>query len=601
MVTSRHRVLGGLLAGVIVIAGGGWAVGTRLRSPADEAALRQPPKPSLITSPVVRRKLTSTVAVSGTLAYGSPLPVTLAGVVGGAAEAQRVTRAPRPGKIAEGSVLMEVNGRPVFALRGKVPMHRTMTPGATGTDIRQLQAALRRLGFGAPSSGVFDSATTAAVQRWYAKRGYAAQEPDLTAKQTREQLRQAVQAAEETLLTDRKTLDAGRDVLPLRLKLDNAREDLRAAEDALEKEDSADLTPEETHQVEDLRRAVRAGEEEVLAAEQALTAARSPQTLPTAKPEAAPPTPKPEAALPTAKPEDRRLLELRVSNARQNLESARTALDAFGDQASAGKEKRLGELRRAVRLGQETVAVAEQALRQARQNSPLQLKVTNGGKNVASARSILAEYLKTYGIGIPPGEIVFLPALPARLDKAEVKPGDAAEGKVATVTSSAFAVTGSVESREAKLLRKGMEATLETADETRFPAVLSATGDAARPAEAEEKAGGAGATGVSDEELGSVPVLLTPTVTKGLRGLVGAPVTVKISVGATENAVLTVPVAAVVTSANGRPRVQVELPGGDKTGDVEVRTGLTADGTVEVTPVKPGALKEGDRVVVSGA
>ncbi|MEV6864031.1 peptidoglycan-binding protein [Streptosporangium subroseum] len=599
MVTSRHRVLGGLVAGVVLIAGGGWAIGTRLRSPADEAALRQPPKPSLITSPVVRRKLTSTVAVSGTLAYGSPLPVSLAGVVGGGAEAQRVTRAPRPGRIAEGSVLMEVNGRPVFALRGRVPMHRTMAPGSTGADVRQLQAALRRLGFGAPSTGVFDSATTSAVQRWYAKRGYVAQEPDLTAKQTREQLRQAVQTAEEALLTDRETLDAGRDVRPLRLKLDNAREDLRAAEDALEKEDSANLTPEETRQLEDLRRTVRAGEEEVLAAEQALTAARSPQPLPTAKPEETLPTPKPETAPPTAKPEeDRRLLELRASNARQNLESARTALASFGDQAGAGRERRLEELRRAVRLGRESVATAEQALRQARQNSPLQLKVANGGKNVASARSILAEYMKTYGIGIPPGEIVFLPSLPARLDKAEVKPGDAVEDKVATVTSAAFAVTGSVESREAKLLRKGMRATLETADETRFPAVLSATGDSARPAEPEEKAGGAGA---SDEKLGSVPVLLTPTVTKGLKELIDMPVTVKISVGATESAVLTVPVAAVVTSADGRPRVQVELPGGgDQTGDVEVRTGLTADGTVEVTPVKPGALKEGDRVVVSG-
>ncbi|AWS46798.1 peptidoglycan-binding protein [Streptosporangium sp. 'caverna'] len=594
-------MLGGLVAGVVLIAGGGWAVGTRLRSPADEAALRQPPKPSLITSPVVRRKLTSTVAVSGTLAYGSPFPVALAGVVGGAAEAQRVTRAPHPGRIAEGSVLMEVNGRPVFALRGKVPMHRTMTPGATGADVRQLQAALRRLGFGAPGTGVFDSATTSAVQRWYAKRGYAAQEPDLTAKQTREQLRQAVQTAEETLLTDRKALEAGRDVLPLKLKLGNAREDLRAAEDALEEEDSADLTPEETRQLEDLRRAVRTGEEEVLAAEQALTAARSPQTLPTAKPEATPPTPGPEATPPTAESEDRRLLELRVSNARQNLESARTTLSDFADQASAGKEKRLGELRRAVRLGRETVAVAEQALRQARQNSPLRLKVTNGGKNVASARAILAEYLKTYGIGVPPGEIVFLPSLPARLDKVGVKPGDAVEGEVATVTSAAFAVTGSVESREAKLLRRGMKATLETADETRFPAVLSATGDAARPAEADGKTEGAGAAGVADEKLDSVPVLLTPTVVKGLRELVGAPVTVKISVGATDNAVLTVPVAAVVTSADGRPRVQVELPGGDKTGDVEVRTGLTADGTVEVTPVKPGTLKEGDRVVVSGA
>ncbi|MBB4937580.1 peptidoglycan hydrolase-like protein with peptidoglycan-binding domain [Streptosporangium album] len=588
--TSRQRVLSGIVAGVVVIAGAGWAVGTRLRSPADEAASRRPPRPSLVTSPVVRKKLTSTVAVSGTLAYGSPLPVTLAGVVGGTAENQRVTRAPRPGKITEGSVLMEVNGRPVFALRGKVPMHRTMAAGTAGADVKQLQTALRRLGFGAPVTGVFDSATTVAVQRWYAKRGYVAQEPDLTAKQTREQLRQAVQTAEETLLTDRKALDAGRDVKPLKLKLDNARQDLRAAENALEGEDATDLTPEETRQLETLRQAVRTAEEEVLAAEQALAAAQSPP---------APPTPKPEQTPAPAKPEaDTRLLETKVYNARQNLESAHAALAAFADEAGLNKGKRLAELRKAVRLAKEAVVTAEQALRQARQDSPLRLKIANGSKNVASAKAILAEYLKTYGIGIPPGEIAFLPALPARLDKASVKPGDTVGDKVATVTSSAFAVTGSVETKEAKLLRKGMKATLETADGTTFRAVLSATGEAAKPADEEKKDEGAGA---ADDNLGSVPVLLTPTVTKGLREQIGASVTVKISVGATGGAVLTVPVAAVVTSADGRPRVQVELPGGgDKVKDVEVKTGLTADGDVEVTPVKPDGLKEGDRVVVSG-
>ncbi|MER5320835.1 peptidoglycan-binding protein [Streptosporangium roseum] len=574
MVRSRRRVLSGIVAGVVVIAGAGWAVGTRLRSPADEAALRQPPRPSLITSPVVRQKLTSTIAVSGTLAYGSPLPVSLAGVVGGTAEAQRVTRAPRPGRIVEGSVLMEVNGRPVFALRGKVPMHRTMAPGTTGADVRQLQTALRRLGFGAPVTGVFDSATTAAIQRWYAKRGYAAQEPDLTAKQTREQLRQAVQTAEEALFTDRKTLDAGRDVMPLKLKLANAREDLRTAEGALEGEESTDLTPEETRRLEDLRRAVRAAEEETLTAEQALAAA------------------KPE--------DDRRLLEMKASNARQNLESAQAALSGFGEQAGADREKRLEELRKAVRPAQEAVVAAEQALRQARQDSPLRLKIANGRRNVASAKVILAEYMKTYGIAIPPGEIAFLPTLPARVDKASVKPGDTVGDKVATVTSSAFAVTGSVDSKEAKLLRKGMKATMETPDGGTLPAVLSATGEAAVPVEEEEDEKSKGA-GASDKNLGSVPVLLTPAVTKGLRELVGVPVTVRISVGATGGAVLTVPVAAVVTSADGRPRVQVEVPGGgDKVRDVEVRTGLTADGDVEVTPVKPDGLKEGDRVVVSG-
>ncbi|MEV4895549.1 hypothetical protein AB0K48_39870, partial [Nonomuraea sp. NPDC055795] len=106
----RSRVLALVVAGVLVIAAVGWVVGSRLRSPAEEAASRRPPKPSLVTSAVERRKLTSTVTVSGTLTYGSPLPITLAGMVGGNGgaagagpgggangAAQRVTTAPKPG------------------------------------------------------------------------------------------------------------------------------------------------------------------------------------------------------------------------------------------------------------------------------------------------------------------------------------------------------------------------------------------------------------------------------------------------------------------------------------------------------------------------
>ena len=64
--TPRGRLLL-VLAVVLVVAGTGWGVGTLLRSPADEAAARKPPKPSLVTAAVERRKLVATVVVSGTL------------------------------------------------------------------------------------------------------------------------------------------------------------------------------------------------------------------------------------------------------------------------------------------------------------------------------------------------------------------------------------------------------------------------------------------------------------------------------------------------------------------------------------------------------
>ncbi|MEU6790994.1 peptidoglycan-binding protein [Nonomuraea wenchangensis] len=579
---SPRRLLAGVVAGVVVIAGAGWAVGARLRSPADEAARRAAPAASLVTAAVERRKLVSTVVLSGMLEYGSPLPVALAGVVGGGAELQRATRAPRKGRLREGAVLMEVNGRPVFALRGAVPMHRTIAPGGKGDDVRQLQRALRRLGYRAPASGVFDRATIAAVTRMYAKKGYEAQQPTLTERQTYESLRKAVRTARESLATEQQALDRGRDVLPLKVRLDNAEKDLKAARAALAEAESGGPAPADEADLAAAEAAVRAAQEHLLEAEQALRQAIAqpapdPVTSPTVGVTA---TPQPATPRPTATV-DTSLLELKVANARADLAAARQARDLALRKAEEAGRTRLAELRKAVRTAKEAVVTAEQALRQARQLSPARMKVAGARADVAAAEEMLAEYARTYGVSIPPGEVVFLPKLPARVQKVAAKPGRPVEGEVATVTSSAFAVTGSVEAAEAELLRPGMKATVELDSGRTYPARLSAVGEQA------------GRPGGEEPPEGSQAVLLTPSGRAGLRA--GVAVTVRVTVGATEEPVLVVPVAAVITSADGRARVRVEYAT-DRTRDVEVRTGLTADGNVEVG----GALKEGERVVVSG-
>ncbi|MEV1167224.1 peptidoglycan-binding protein [Nonomuraea sp. NPDC049784] len=565
-----RRLLAGVIAGVVLVAGAGWAVSTRLRSPADEAARRAAPRPSLVTAAVERRKLVSTVVVSGTLEYGSPLPISLAGVVGGTSELQRATRAPRQGKLKEGAVLMEVNGRPVFALRGSVPMHRTIAPGSKGDDVRQLQRALRRLGYGAPATAVFDRATISAVTRLYTKKGYEAQQPTLADRQQYDTLRKAVQTAQETLATERQNLDQGRDVRPLKIRLANAKTDLTSAERALEEAESRELTPEDESKLAAADAAVRAAEEKLAQAEQELAAARNPPTSVAAA------TPQPTASTDTSLP------EMRVENARADLAAAQEARGRAVEEARQARDKRLEELRKAVRTAKEARATAEQALRQARQLSPTRLKVAGAGKDVAAAKEMLAEFARTYGTSVPPGEVVFLPKLPARVEKVSVKPGQQVEKEIATVTSSAFMVTGSVEATESDLLRVGMEAGIELDSGKTYKATLTAVGDQARMPGAEAPADGA------------QPVLLTPASMKGLKA--GTAVTARVTVGATKEPVLVVPVAAVITAADGRARVQVEYAT-DKTREVEVRTGLTADGNVEVT----GALKEGDRVVVSGA
>ncbi|MFF0864791.1 peptidoglycan-binding protein [Nonomuraea sp. NPDC003560] len=598
---SPRRLAAVVLAGVVLVALAGWAVSTRLRSPADEASRRAAPTPSLVTAAVERRRLVSTVVVNGTLEYGSPLPVGLAGAVGGASELQRATRAPRPGRIAEGGVLMEVNGRPVFVLRGSVPMHRTITPGSEGDDVTQLQRALRRLGHRAPSTGVFDRATVAALTRLYAAKGYQAQRPTLADRQTYETLRKAVRTAKETLAAEQQALDRGRDVLPLKLRLKNARTGLTAARRALAEARSQELPPADEARLSAADSAVRAAEERLLEAEQALAAARTrptsaptaaatdaPTNAATAAPTAAPtgtPAPAPAATAapqPTASPADTRLLELRVANARADLSAAQEARDLILKEAEQARAARVEQLRAAVRTAQETLATAEQALRQARQLSPARLKVTGARADVAAAEEMLAEYSRTYGVSIPPGEVVFLPRLPARVRKVSVKAGQRVEGEVATVTSSLFAVTASVEAAESELLRAGMPATVELDTGRSYPARLTAVGDKAK------------VPGSAAAEGGAQPVLITPGPAKGLKA--GTAVTARITVGATKDPVLVVPVAAVITSADGRARVRVEYAT-DRTRDVEVRTGLSADGNVEVT----GALKEGDRVVVGDA
>ena len=62
----------------------------------------------------------------------------------------------------------------------------------------------------------------------------------------------------------------------------------------------------------------------------------------------------------------------------------------------------------------------------------------------------------------------------------------------------------------------------------------------------------------------------------------GQAVKITVEIATTGGDVLTVPVSAVVTSADGRARVHVEVPGGQR--DVYVKLGLTAMGAVQVTP-----------------
>ncbi len=182
---KRGRTATLVLAAVIGAGIVGWIAGSSIESPADAAARALPPPPSLILARVESRRLSTTIVTRGTARFGSPQLLSLAASIFKDGPGI-VTGLPAAGtEIKEGEILLTVSGRPVFLLGGAQPSYRDLGPGIVGEDVRQLEAALSRLGFEpGPIDGRFDAATAAAVARLYRGGGFEpvlATEDDLKA------------------------------------------------------------------------------------------------------------------------------------------------------------------------------------------------------------------------------------------------------------------------------------------------------------------------------------------------------------------------------------------------------------------------------------
>jgi Putative peptidoglycan binding domain len=127
------------------------------------------------TAQVERRTLSATVSQAGTLTYrarsdGSPYSVI--------DQARGTyTELPAAGQVvSQGHVLYRVNDRPVVLLYGSTPAYRTLSAGASGPDVDELNTDLLALGYGtraqlSPRSASFEPATTAAVMKLQAAQG----------------------------------------------------------------------------------------------------------------------------------------------------------------------------------------------------------------------------------------------------------------------------------------------------------------------------------------------------------------------------------------------------------------------------------------------
>jgi hypothetical protein len=165
----RTWVLAGAAVLVAVTAVGAVVMaGTRQGTPA-----AQGPQASTVT--VEKRSLSATVSQAGTLTYraqsdGSPYSVIN--------QARGIyTKLPAAGQvISQGQVLYRVNDSPVVLLYGSTPAYRTLSAGATGADVAELNTDLVALGYATPAQfsptpAAFGWATITALEKLQAAIG----------------------------------------------------------------------------------------------------------------------------------------------------------------------------------------------------------------------------------------------------------------------------------------------------------------------------------------------------------------------------------------------------------------------------------------------
>lgn len=200
----RRRWVVVVAAGAALVSLGGLGASLVIKSPAQAAAEAGPPPRDLLTAPVEHRVLVSSLITRGQVVAGRTARIAPQISGGEGTSGAVITKIPAQAgsEVKQGQVLLEVAGRPVFALKGTVPVYRDLRPGATGKDVTQLQKALRELGHGTGSDpeGTFGAGTKNALTAFYASIGYdprPAQDDDGA----------ALDAAEETVKSAERALE----------------------------------------------------------------------------------------------------------------------------------------------------------------------------------------------------------------------------------------------------------------------------------------------------------------------------------------------------------------------------------------------------------
>ncbi len=563
MAGGRRSIL--VVAAVaVVMAAGGFVAAKLVISPADAAARTAAPPAAPITVPVESKQLDADIVTRGDIGFTDSVQVKLA--PGGAEGAVSVVtgRLPEVGSVLQnGTVMLEVTGRPVIALSGDLPTYRSLVAGSSGPDVEQLEATLAALGRDpGPLDKTYDAATGAAVAALYAQLGYPAPQPGDDVVAALGAARSAADTADQGVVEAKKALavaDAG-PVPSVRLSLQATVDAAQAAYDSARNTPSA---PDPVA-VERASRALDTASNQFAAVTEALAVAVEPAAVAD--------------------------LSAQLEVAHQAVAAAQAAVD----EANQGGAPDAAAV--AAAKSELDVAKAQRAEALAVDTAPEEAAVTAAEEAAAAAQSQLVTAQLAATTPLPAQEVVWLAAMPRRVDEVLVRRGSTVDGAVVGVSGADLAVTASVSAEEAALLTVGLAAELTVQGDTAIAAVVTAVGGAAPAGEnggdtgqgpagsdGSDSSGGDGSGGAAG---GGTTVTLQPqdVTNEQAQALRGANVKVTIPVASTSGAVLVVPVAALFSDATGTPRVEV-MDSSGTTRFQPVVTGLSTGGEVEVRPV----------------
>lgn len=241
-------------------------------------------------------------------------------------------------------------------------------------------------------------------------------------------------------------------------------------------------------------------------------------------------------------------------------------------------------------------AVARRAQMDARPDTGAErAEVTAAQQALADAQRALSEAQAATATPLPASEVVYLAALPRRVDFVAVQRGSTVSGDVMTVSGATIQVVATATAADAELLAEGSSGSIDL-DGTELTVTVTSVVDPATVA-AEAAPGPEGSSDAPGDRW-RVVFSLPPLDQDQLWQLQGRNVRIRVPVSSTEGEVLVVPLAALTAGPGGESRVEVVDEGASHL--VTVTTGLAAEGYVEIVS-SDEPLDEGDLVVVGVA